>query len=427
MDNGILIVNQTPVPTDERSWLEAKALAGAGYTVSVIAPRADRAGESYRCLEGIHIFSYAPPRQASGIIGYFWEFLYCWVRTALLSIRVSRKIGFQVIHACNPPDTFFLLAAAYKPLKKRFVFAQHDLCPELWQSRFGNKHRLDKLLRSGLLFLESMSYRLADMVITPNESYKRTAMTRGKVSNDAVHIVRNGPDLDKVRIVEPDPSLKRGRQFMIGYLGIMNPQDGIEYLFRAMAYLIVEKKRDDIQIALIGSGDIIDDLKKLALELGIDDYVTFAGWISDSELLSEYLSTADICVAPDPATPLNQVSSFMKIMDYMAVAKPIVAFDLPETKVSAQEAALYAQPNDVIDFAGKIEELLADPSRRAEMGAYGRERVEKQLSWDHSKAILLSAYESLFAGEADLPRQESSKPLIVEAEDEPVADLTKGQ
>ena len=298
-----------------------------------------------------------------------------------------------MLHACNPPDTFFLLAAIFKPFGKRFVFAQHDLVPELWFSRYGDRGLLGRVLHRGLLVMEWLSYRLANAVIVPNESYKSVAMRRGRRDPDTVFVVRNGPDLDKVRLAEPDETLKMGREHLVCYLGIMNPQDGVDYLLRAIAHLVHESGRQDTQFALVGSGDILADLKALSEELGISEYVTFTGWVSDPDTLSRYLRTSDVCVAPDPKTPLNEVSSFMKIMDYMAVERPVVAFDLVETRVSAGEAALYAEPDNVADLADKISQLLDDPAMRSEMGRIGRERIEHGYSWKHQETRLLAAYD----------------------------------
>jgi glycosyltransferase involved in cell wall biosynthesis len=395
----ILLINETPVPTDERAWLEARSLAEAGHTVTVACPWRDPADDRVRVLDGVTIRTYPPPAQASGVLGYVWEFSYCWMRSFATALGQLGRGGFDVIHACNPPDTFFLLGAIFKPFGKKYVFAQHDLCPELWLSRFGAEvaptSTKSKVLHRGLLFLERMSYRMADRVVVPNESYKTTARSRGRLADEDVVVIRNGPDLAKVRIVEPDVELKRGRAHLVCYLGIMNPQDGIEYLLEAAAHMIRERGRDDVQFALVGTGDSIEDLEQQVEKLGIAGHFTFTGWISDSDLLSAYLSTADVCVAPDPATPLNEKSSFMKIMDYMAVAKPIVAFDLPETRVSAGASALYATPNDTAEFGDKIISLLDDPGARAEMGAVGRQRVEDELEWEHWARRLVAMYDDL--------------------------------
>lgn len=395
MNRRILIVNETPIAKDERAWLEARSLAHAGYEVRVICPKEDRTDARYRNLEGVHVHTYSPPSEPSGLITHAWELAYCWLRSTGISIRLAFRGGFDVVHACNPPDTFFALAAIHKPFGKKFVFAQHDLVPELWFSRYGDRGRIGKMLHRGLLVMERLTYVLADVVIVPNESYKRVAMERGRKAPGSVFVVRNGPDLEKVRLVEPDDRLKCGRKHLVCYLGIMNPQDGVDYLLYAASHLVHEHGRHDTQFAFVGSGDILGQLQQLSRELKIEEYCTFTGWVSDSDILSTYLRTADVCVAPDPKTPLNEVSSFMKIMDYMAVERPIVAFDLAETRVSAGESALYAVPDDIKDLAEKISQLLDDPARCASMGRIGRERIENGFSWRHQEALLLSAYEAI--------------------------------
>ncbi len=423
MTHNILIVNETPVAKDERCWLEARTLASAGYGVTVVCPKEQPHDESVREQDGVCVYAYAPPRQARGLWGYAWELAYCWARSAGHAIRLNRRFHFEVVHACNPPDTFFLLAAILKPFGKKFVFAQHDLVPELWFSRFGDRGLIGRILHRGLLGMERLSYLLADAVVLPNESYKQVAIRRGHLSPEMVFVVRNGPDLDKVMLVEPDPALRAGRAHLVCYLGIMNPQDGVDYLLRAIAVYVHDRGRTDTQFAMIGSGDIIDELKALARELAIEQYITFAGWVSDPDLLSSYLCTADVCVAPDPKTPLNELSSFMKIMDYMAAAKPIVAFDLVETRVSAGPAALYAVADDVNDFAAKMSELMDDPDRRLEMGQTGRRRIEESLSWTHQEPLLLEAYSYLLGNlsaapparhvaERSAPARTSGRPTI---------------
>ncbi|PKQ14972.1 MAG: glycosyltransferase WbuB [Actinobacteria bacterium HGW-Actinobacteria-7] len=396
MTRKVLIVNETPVPPDERCWLEAKTLARAGYQVSVVCTKMDAEVDAHRVLEGVDIYAYNPPRQAHGLWSFAWELAYCWAHSTRLSIRLAREVGFDVVHACNPPDTFFALAALFRPFGKKFVFAQHDLVPELWLSRFGDRGMIGRVLHRGLLLMERLSYLIAEVVIVPNESYKRVAMRRGRLPAESVFVVRNGPDLEKIFLADPDESLREGREHLVCYLGVMNPQDGVDYLIRAVAALVHKHGRRDTQFALIGSGDVIDELKALAAELDVEEYVTFTGWVFEPNLLSRYLRSADVCVAPDPKTPLNEVSSFMKIMDYMAVARPIVAFDLAETRVSAGDAALYAAPDDVDDFAAKISELLDDPQEREELGQIGRRRIEESLSWTHQEAALLAAYEVVF-------------------------------
>lgn len=411
----VLIVNQTPVPKDARATLEAKTLVNAGYDVSVICSKWDPADPSYDEIDGMHIYSYAPPREPEGLLGHFWEFAYCWTKSAILSWRIARNGGFDLVHACNPPDSFFLLGALYKPFGKRFVFAQHDLVPELWLSRFGDRGLTGRVLHRGLLAMEQFSYRVADGVVVPNDSYKGVATTRGHHEPDDVAVVRNAPMLDKVTLCDPDPTLKCGRKHLVAYLGVMNPQDGVDYLVRAVAHLVHEMGRTDTQFVLVGSGDCEEELKEQAEQLDVAEYLTFAGWISDRDELSRYLRSADVCVAPDPKTPLNEKSSFLKVTDYMVAGRPTVAFDLPETRVSAADTALYAIPDDVADLAERIVELLDDPDRRERMGRQARERIEQTLSWPHQEPALLELYGKLLPVEPNGHRatsQDASDPSV---------------
>lgn len=387
----LIIVQNNSVPFDRRVWLEAKALTEASYKVSVICPKEGNSS-SFEILDDIHIYRYRPAPQFRGALGYILEFTYCWIRTFILSLRILRNPGFDAIHACNPPDIFFLIGKIYKLLGKKFVYDQHDLCPELYLSRFSNSKAF---LHNGLLFLEKMTYRTADVVISTNESYKKVALTRGNVLPENIFVVRNGPDLQRLRIVEADTTLKNGRRFLVCYLGIMAPQDGVEYLLRAANWLVNKKGRSDIHFILIGDGDSLKDLKDLACQLGLTKHVIFTGRITDGSLISSYLSTADVCASPEPSNPLNNLSTMIKVMEYMAIGKPVVAFDLLETCVSAQDAALYAKPNDVVDFAKKLAELLDDEQKRLTMGDLGRKRVEDSLMWEYSKPHLLKAYAHL--------------------------------
>jgi glycosyltransferase involved in cell wall biosynthesis len=389
----LIIVENLPVPFDRRVWLEANTLTKEGYKVSVISPRA-RDDLKYEVLNGISIYRYhmAPPTK--GFLSYFWEFTYCWLMTFFLSMKILFREGFDVIHACNPPDTFFLIGAFYKLQGKRFFFDQHDLCPEVYKARFGSAK--SNLLLKGLLLLEKLSYRTANLVIATNESYKKIAAQRGKVKEENIFVVRTGPDFDRLKELKPEPELKRGRKYMVCYLGVMGPQDGVDYLLRAAELITKKHRRDDILFVLIGAGDSFNDLKKLSTELGLQEHILFTGRIPDEELV-RYLSTADVCVGPDPKNELNDKSTMNKIMEYMAMGKPVVSFDLKETRFSAGEAALYAKPNDIRDFANKILELLNDEKRREEMGKYGRKRVEEELAWSHTKKELIKAYQSVFA------------------------------
>ena len=386
----LIIVQNLPVPFDRRVWLEACALRDAGFQVSVVCPKAP-GDPSFQEIDGIRIRKYAPPPPTSGTLSYVWEFAYCWVRTFALVLRAAAREGFDVIQACNPPDTYWALAAPFKPFGKRFVFDQHDLCPEVYVSRFPNGSRL---VTRALTLLERATYALADHVVATNDSYRDTALRRGKVRADRVTVVRTGPDPERLTKGTPVPRWRSGRRYLCAYLGVMAPQDGVDLALRAAA-AIVRSGRDDVHFLFMGSGDSYDELVSLADQLGITDRVTFTGRIPD-ETVWEVLSTADVGLSPDPLNPLNDVSTMNKTMEYMAFELPVVAFDLRETRVSAGPAAVYVQPNDTDAFARAIVELLDDPEQRAEMGRQGRERVERELAWRHQAPQYLRVYESLF-------------------------------
>jgi glycosyltransferase involved in cell wall biosynthesis len=348
-------------------------------------------------LDGIRIYRYTAYEARHGALAFAWEFTYCWLRTFFLTVKVLFRDGFDVIHACNPPDTFFLIGLVYRILGKRFIFDQHDLCPEVYLSKFPNNE--GRLAHRLLLLIEKLTYRTAHAVISMNESYRGVALERGKMDPDRVFVVRTGPDFERLHPSPPDPALKNGAEHLVCYLGTMAPQDGVDYLLRAGAYIVKERRRSDVHFALIGGGPSLEDLKALSRELGIADNVTFTGRVSDAQL-RRWLATADVCAGPDPRNPLNEVSTMNKTMEYMAMGKPVVSFALKETIYSAGEASLYAEPNDVTDFGRKILELLDDPTRRARMGDYGLKRVHERLAWSHSEPLLLQAYSRALAGMA---------------------------
>jgi glycosyltransferase involved in cell wall biosynthesis len=395
----LIIVQNLPVPFDRRVWLEACALRDAGFRVSVVCPKAP-GDPSFQEIDGIRVRKYAPPPATHGALSYAWEFAYCWVRTFGLVLRAAAREGFDAIQACNPPDTYWALAAPFKLFGKRFVFDQHDLCPEVYVSRFPDG---STLARRGLRLLERATYALADHVIATNDSYRDTAMARGRVPRDRVTVVRTGPDPERLTRGEPVPDWRAGKRHLVAYLGVMGPQDGVDLALRAAA-AVVRSGRDDVQFVFIGSGDCYDELVALADELGIREHVTFTGRVPD-ETVFEIFSTADVGLSPDPLNPLNDVSTMNKTMEYMAFELPVVAFDLRETKVSAGPAAVYVKPNDTDAFADAIVELLDDPERRAEMGRRGRERVERELAWGHQVPRYVGVYESLLGGvDASAPK-----------------------
>jgi glycosyltransferase involved in cell wall biosynthesis len=388
---GVLIIVQNlPVPFDRRVWQQCQALVAAGYNVSVICPKGP-GDPSYQQLDQVRIHKYAPPPPAAGALGFAWEFAYCWLRTAVLALRVLVRDGFGAIQACNPPDTYFALAWPFKLFRIRFVFDQHDLCPEVYLSRFG---RPSRLLHGWLRTLEWLTYRAADHVISTNDSYREIALTRGDRPVDSVTIVRSSPDPRYLRPRQPRPELRSNRQFLCCYLGIMGPQDGVDSFLHAIDVLVHDLGRDDCHFALLGFGDCLEELRSLARRLRLDEWVTFTGR-ADRALLADYLSTADVGVSPDPKNPFNDLSTMNKTLEYMLFGLPVVAFDLKETRRSAQDAAVYVAPNDVPAFARAISRLLDEPERRAAMGRFGRARMHEALAWSHQAAAYVGVYDRL--------------------------------
>jgi glycosyltransferase involved in cell wall biosynthesis len=386
----LILVENLPVPFDRRVWLESKALTQAGWLVSVICPKGGPWTRAYEEIEGVHIHRYDPPPPTRGAASYVWEFLYCWLQTARLTLRVAAGRGFDVLHACNPPDTFFALAAPFKLWGKKFLFDQHDLCPEVYVARFGR----EGFWYHGLRLLERLTYATADLVLATNRSYRETAIRRGGVEPERVFVVRSGPERGRFIGVPPDPALKRGRPWLVAYLGVMAPQDGVDHLIHAARALLERRGRRDVSFTLIGAGDSFDDLVALTRAEGLDDVIHFTGRIPDAEV-EAILSTADVCVSPDPKNPLNDVSTMNKVLEYMALGRPIVAFDLRETRHSAAEGALYATPNQTEDLARQIDRLLEDAPLREAMGAYNRARFREGFAWEYSAVELVRAYERL--------------------------------
>ncbi|MGZ5037022.1 MAG: glycosyltransferase family 4 protein [Usitatibacter sp.] len=395
MKKVLFLVENLPSPFDRRVWQEATALKAAGYGVSIICPTGKGCEKHFEEIDGIAIHRYDLAVEASGALGYAIEYSLALFWTFLLAWRVLLTRGFDAIHACNPPDLFFLIGGFFKLLGKKFVFDHHDINPELYEAKFGRRDFFWKLM----LALERLTFRTADVSIATNESYRRIAVERGGMDPDKVFVVRSGPSLERLRIVPPDPALKRGRRFLVGYVGVMGKQEGVDLLLCAARAIVDMHGRHDIHFGIVGGGTSLDELKALAARFEIEDYVTFTGRVPDAELLA-MLNTADVCVNPDVANEMNDKSTMNKIMEYMALGKPIVQFDLAEGRFSAQEASLYARRNDPDDLAAKIVELVDDPARRSVMGAYGRRRVENELEWRYEVPKLLSAYESLWHQDA---------------------------
>ena len=384
----LIIIQNLPVPLDRRVWLECQTLMQSGYAVSVVCPKG-RGDPKRQTIDGVEVFKYQPYPPTQRKVGFLLEYLYSFLMTAWLTVKAWRMRRFTVIQACNPPDIFWPIAVVARALAGiSFVFDQHDLCPELYQSRFPEGPTAPYW---GIRALEWSTYRAADHVIATNESYRNIAIRRGRKRPEDVTVVRTGPDPSRLHRGHPDPELRRGRRFLVCYLGVMGPQDGVDIVLRAAAIIVHDKGRDDVSFTLIGTGDCYHELVALRDTLGMQDHVHFTGRAPDS-LLFSVLSTADIGLSPDPKNPLNDVSTMNKTMEYMAFELPVVAFDLRETRVSAGDAGVYVQPNDVTLYADAIVDLLDDEERRAAMGAFGRRRVEETLAWSHQQGHYLEVY-----------------------------------
>jgi glycosyltransferase involved in cell wall biosynthesis len=383
----LLLVENNPYPLDFRVRREALTLRDAGYRVTVIAPRASK--QSWvENLDDISVYRFPAPPGGSGLLTYAIEFGYATFAMLLLTTWVWVRNGLDVIHAANPPDTLFVIGAIFKLFGKRFVFDQHDLAPETYLSRFGQP-REDVVYRV-LRVLERCSYAIADVVIATNQSYKQLAVTRGRKDEGAVFIVRNGPP-QSYQSVEPDSSVIQRAKYLIGYVGTIGPQDGVDYWIRAVQELVFTLKRRDFLAIIIGDGDAHASVQALAKELKVERYVWFTGRLPEVEV-RKCLSAVHVCVQPDPLSPLNDKSTMNKLMEYMALGKPTVAFDLTETRYSAQAAAVYVKENSEVEFARKVSWLLDNPAEREKMGDDGRRRVQEDLAWEYSATELLRAY-----------------------------------
>lgn len=387
----LMLLENNPYPQDGRVRREAISLTATGYQVMVIAPKVSNQPWREIC-QNVLVYRFPAPPEADGFLGYLWEYGYSMIATFSLTLFVFLRHGFDVIHTHNPPDTFFPIVAGYKLLGKRFVFDHHDLSPEMYYARFGGEG--NPLIHRILILFEKLSFWLANHVIATNQSYKAIEMERGGVPEAQITIVRNGPDLNRFRLMDPGPDVRRQDKMTLCYVGEMGYHDGVDYLLRALQILIYELKRTDIFCLLVGAGDAWLDLKTLAEALQLTDYVAFTGWVDAGEV-ARYLSVADICVAPEPSNSYNDRSTMIKMMEYMALQKPVVAFDLPEHRFTAQAAAVYAVANDEHDFARQIVLLMDNPKQRQKMGQEGRTRIEKALAWQHQEKQLLKAYESL--------------------------------
>ena len=394
MTRVLIIVQNLPVPFDRRVWLECQALVSAGYAVAVVCPQGD-GDPKYEVIDKVELYKYQPYAPGGSRIGFVKEYAYSFIATAWLTFKARRSGRFAILQACNPPDIFWPIALALRAIDRtRFVFDHHDLCPELYESRFPDSPGLPY---RGLRALERRTHRTADHVISTNDSYREIAIGRsGKAPRD-VTVVRTGPDPERLKRGPADPELRRGHRFLAAYIGVMGPQDGVDIVVRAADIVVKKLGRTDIAFTLIGSGDCFRDLVALRDELGLAGHVEFTGRAPD-ELVTRILSTADVGLSPDPKNPLNDVSTMNKTMEYMSFELPVVAFDLKETRTSAGDAAVYVTPNEVDEYAQAIVALMDDETDRARLAKLGRTRVEKELAWAHQRQAYLDVYQRLTAG-----------------------------
>jgi glycosyltransferase involved in cell wall biosynthesis len=383
-----IVVENLPVPVDRRVWSEARALRDAGYLVSVICPKGKKScTASHEILEGIHIYRHRT-LAASSPVGYLLEYSLALAAELYLVLKVFQRTRFCILQGCNPPDTIFLIGLILNPFGVRFIFDHHDLSPELFEAKFGNTR---KLLGGFTRLAEKCSFRVASVSIATNESFKEIAITRGGKRPEEVFVVRNCPDLATLHRGPVRPEIKRGKPLLVVYVGFMAQQDGLDLLLEAIEHIVKGEQRQDTHFLLVGGGTMLPELKATVTKKELDAFVTFTGQVPHEEVVT-YLSNADVGVAPDPKTPMNDSSTMIKIFEYMAFGLPVVLFDLKEGRLIAGPAALYAVPNEPVDFAEQITQLLNSRELRQQLGACGRKRIEESLNWETEKATLLRAY-----------------------------------
>ena len=416
----LVVVQNLPVPLDRRVWLECQALRAHGYDVSVICPKGP--GDPARqVIDGVHIYKYRPPPEARGLLGYVLEFVYCWVRTAILTRTVWRRQPFQALQACNPPDTYWLLARWWKRRGVRFVFDHHDLNPELFRSRFGEPRSVrERAEMWALTWLERQTFHTTDRVISTNESYRNVALTRGGCTPGTVKVVRSGPDTTAMRPLVPEER-PADAPYTLAYLGIMGPQDGVDTVLDVMEDLVRTRGRRDVRAVLMGFGDCLEQLRADCTARGLDDVVTFTGRV-DRAQIAEHLSTADVGLCPDAKSPLNDVSTMNKTMEYMAYALPSVCFDLVETRVSGGDTVLYAPAGDVTGFTDHVERLLDDEELRVGLGLRARQRVCDALDWRQQAEVYVSVFRDLLGPVLQAPRPRAAAEAV-----RPVGDADRDE
>lgn len=394
-----MLVENNSYPGDTRVRREALAMVQAGFEVSVISPR-EKGQAKQEMVDGVSVYRYAEPAERDSFWGFVWEFMYSTIAAFFVSLSVWRREGFDVIHAHNPPDTLFAIGVFYKLFGKKFVFDHHDLSPELYLAKTEGNGK--KVVYNALMLLEKWTFNTADLVIATNESYKKIATDRGGVSEKKVRIVRNGPPLSFLQYAKPYHELRKLDKIVFGYAGSIGVQDGLDYLVKSLHHLKTVLHRNDFMAIIVGDGDDLPRIKRMTSELGLEDVIQFTGWVGKEKLI-RYMSSIDVGVDPDPSNDFNDKCTMIKMTEYMAFAKPIVAFDLPEHRYTSGDAAIYVPDNDVAKFAEALQVLMDNPTRREQMGQIGRQRVETQIAWEYSIPHLIAAYEDVLGFKAQNP------------------------
>jgi glycosyltransferase involved in cell wall biosynthesis len=386
----LFIVENLPVPFDRRVWLEASALKDSGAIVSIICPKMKGFTSSYETINGIEIYRHILPIEGNGPVGYLLEYGIALFYEFLLSWRIFFKKRFHIIHGCNPPDLIFLVAFSFKIFGVKYVFDHHDINPELYIAKFKKKGFFYKIM----VLFERLTFASADFSIATNESYKEIAIRRGKMVEDKIRVIRSGPKLEMLTTFTKDTKYHQGRKYLVGYLGIIGKQDGIDLLLESIKYIISLRK--DIQFAIVGGGSYLNEIIGLSSEMGLNEFVDFYGKVP-YETMIPIINSADVCVDPDPLTEMNNLSTMNKIMEYMALKKPIVQYDLKEGRFSAQNASLYAECGDIKDFADKIMQLIDNPEQRVIMAENGYKRILNEISWNCESIKLINFYKSILS------------------------------
>ena len=386
----LIIVENLPVPLDRRVWQEACALRDNGYEVVVICPKMRGFIAAEENLESIQIYRHWISEEAGGFVGFFREYASALWGEFRLAWKAWRLHRFKIIHLCNPPDLLFLVALPFKLIGVKVIYDVHDVWPEMFEAKF----------KRGLFYwivrlAERLSYATANVVLATNQSVRQIAVQRGGKPPDKVFVVRTAPKIGTIQ-GNPDPSLKKGRQYLVGYVGVMGDADGLDYLLDAAEHVVHRLERKEIQFLLMGTGPEYEHLVQKRDRLNLGEYVDLPGRVSN-EFLFSALRTIDVGVSCDPINSYNQHCTMNKVLEYMAFGKAQVMFDLKEGRESAAEAARYVPENSAVRLAEAIVALLDDSKSRARMGQIGAERTRSLLTWERSVAELVKAYETALA------------------------------